>query len=106
MSLITCDEACCFRKSKFFPYSCSTSWDSRSDIYKLQVWGQNTHSAVLLVILESTSQVFQATFCHTCQTNKNSICNIGPDAMYKSRVSRKKIHNTWCDALRYCYRYN
>ena len=26
MSWNTCDEACCFRKSKFFPYCCSTSW--------------------------------------------------------------------------------
>ena len=70
-------------------------------ITNFKLGDEATHGAVFLVILESASQVFQATFCHTCQTDKDSICNVGPDAMYESRVSWKKIHNTRNYALRY-----
>ncbi len=60
-----------------------------------------THSAVLLVIFESTSQVFQPTFCHTCQADKDSVCNVGANAIYEGRFSREKIYNTWNNALIY-----
>ena len=68
--------------------------------FKFKLGDKATHSAVFLVVLESASQVFQATFSHTCQTDKDLICNVGPDAMYESRISWKKIHNTQYYALR------
>ena len=60
-----------------------------------------THSTALLVIFESTSQVFQPTFCHTCHADKDSVCNVGANAIYEGRFSREKIYNTWNNALIY-----
>jgi hypothetical protein len=63
--------------------------------------GKTTYDTVLLVVLECTLQVLQTCFCHACQANKDPICDVSPNAMYKGGISWEKIHNTWDNALQY-----
>jgi hypothetical protein len=45
------------------------------------------YDTVFFVVLECTLQVLQTCFHHACQANKDPICNISLNAMYKGRIS-------------------
>ena len=60
-----------------------------------------THSTALLVDFESTLKVFQLCFHYTCHADKDSVHNIGTNAIYEGRFSWEKIYNTWNNALIY-----
>jgi hypothetical protein len=62
---------------------------------------KTTYSAVLFIVLERNPQMFQTTCCHACQADKDSIRDIGPNTMNKSRMFWEKIYNTWDNALKY-----